>query len=397
MGESIRLGRIAGIAVGVNWSVLIIATLIALGLGVGGLPQLHPGHPEALYLVTGVLTAGLFLGSILAHELAHAIVARRRGVEVEGIVLWLLGGVAKFRSEARTPRDEIAIAAAGPAMSLIAAAVFGIASGASALLVGEAMSTTVLGWLGVLNLLLTAFNLIPAAPLDGGRILRGVLWARRGDPASAAASAARGGKGFGIALIALGLLLVVGMVALDGLWLMLLGWFIVTAAGAEEFHASLRGVRVRDVMTRAPVVAPDWLTLQEVVDQYVLTQRCSTFPLRGFDGRISGLLPLAAVKRVPSEQRATQRARDVACPIDRVATGHPDEELTELLQRVRGTCGEGRALVFDAAGELVGIVSPRDVGRARELHTLRQPQRNADDPPTSGGQRADEAEPTGTP
>jgi len=384
MGETIRLGRIAGIAVGVNWSVLVIATLIALGLGVGSLPTMHPGHAEPTYLVAGVLAAALFLGSILAHELAHAVLARRRGVEVEGIVLWLLGGVAKFRSEARTPRDEIAIAAAGPLMSLVVAAVLGAGAGLAVVLLGTGLVVTVLGWLGVLNVLLALFNLIPAAPLDGGRILRGVLWARSGDPSTAAVSAARGGKAFGIALIALGLLLVAILVSLDGLWLMLLGWFIVTAAGAEEFHANLKGVRVGDVMSRAPVVAPDWIAVQELVDQYVLTQRCSTFPLRGFDGRITGLLPLTTIKRTPASQRTEQRARDIACPIERVATGHPDEDLTTLLERVRGTCGEGRALVFDDAGELVGIVSPRDVSHARELHALRQPQRGQQDATTDG-------------
>jgi CBS domain-containing protein len=171
-----------------------------------------------------------------------------------------------------------------------------------------------------------------------------------------------------MALIGLGLVILAAYGAFDGVWLMLLGWFLVTAAGAEALHARLEGVTVDEVMTRDPVVAPDWITVRELIDDYLMTHRCSTFPLRAFDGSISGLVTMAAVKRVPRDQRDEKRARDVAVPIDRAPTGQPDEPLSELMARLSGAT-DGRALVFDGDA-LVGIVSPADVAWADRRRAL---------------------------
>lgn len=387
MNSSLSLGRIFGIPVGVNWTVLVIAGLIAVAFGFGELPELQ-GHSRGLQLLAGGVAAVLFLGSILAHEVAHAVVARRRGVPVEGITLWLLGGVARFRGEATRPRDEAVIALVGPMVSLVASALFAAVAGVVVLTTGELVTlvTLVLGWLAAINLVLAVFNLLPAAPLDGGRVLRAVLWARSGSRVQAAVTAARAGRGLGVGLIGVGLVVFAAFGAFDGLWLMLLGWFLVTAAGAEAVHARLEGVQVSEVMSRDPVVAPDWLTVRQLIDDYVMAQRCSTFPLRSFGGDISGLITLSAIKRVPADQRETTRARDVAVAIDRVPTARPDELLTDFMGRLGGS-GEGRGLVFDG-DELVGIVTPADLAWAERRRSLAAPHRRQDplaDPPSVAG------------
>lgn len=369
MTPSVNLGRIFGIPVGINWSVLLIAALIAVVFGAGQLPQVE-GYSQPTYLLAGLVAAALFLGSILAHELAHALVARARGVPVDGITLWLLGGVATFSGEATRPRDEAVIALVGPLVSLTAGVMFAVAAAAAVAVTGEmvTLATAVLGWLAAINGVVAVFNLLPAAPLDGGRVLRAALWARRGDRRDAALAASRAGRGLGVGLIGVGLLVFAAYGAIDGVWLMLLGWFLMTAAGAEALHARLEGVTVGEVMTREPLVAPDWITVRELVDDYVMAHRCSTFPLRAFDGRISGLVTMAATKRVPADERDGTRARDIAVPIDKVPTGRPDESLSDLMSRLGGATG-GRALVFDG-DELVGIVSPADITWADRRHSL---------------------------
>lgn len=381
MRESVRLATVAGINVGVNWSVLVILALVAIMLGLGSYPQLYPGYSDGTYLLAGIITALLFFGSIFAHEMGHALLARRRGIDVDGIVLWLLGGVAKFRSEARSPRDEIAIALIGPAVSLGLGVAFAAAAVAAAQVTGdvETLAVGLLGWLGGINVLLALFNVLPAAPLDGGRVLRGILWATKGDAAEAAGAAARAGKAFGVALIGLGVLLVAALASFQGIWLMLVGWFLMTAANAEEFHARLKGVTARDVMTPDPVTAPDWISVRQLIDDHVLTQRCSTFPLRGFDERVTGVVTLSAIKATSSEARDELRARDIAVPREEAAVAAPDDELTDLLANPAAARTDGRVLVFDA-GELVGVVSPSDVGRAERLRGLRPATRRPDEP-----------------
>lgn len=369
MTPSVNLGRIFGVPVGINWSVLLIAALVAVAFGAGQLPRVE-GYSQPTYLLAGLVAAALFLGSILAHELAHALVARARGVPVDGITLWLLGGVAKFSGEATRPRDEALIALVGPLVSLTAGALFAVAAAAVVAVTGEmvTLATAVLGWLAAINAVVAVFNLLPAAPLDGGRVLRAALWARRGDRRDAALAAARAGRGLGMGSVGVGLLVFAAYGAVDGVWLMLLGWFLMTAAGAEALHARLEGVTVGEVMTSEPVVARDWIPVRELVDDYVMTHRCSTFPLRAFDGRISGLVTLAATKRVPAGERDTTRARDIAVPLDKVPVGHPEESLSDLISRLGGATG-GRALVFDG-DELVGIVSPADIAWAERRHSL---------------------------
>ena len=239
MRDTIRLGRIAGIKVGLSWTVLLIAGLITLSLTSSILPLAAPGFSDTSYLIVGVLTAFGFLASILLHELGHAVVAEREGVRVDGITLWLLGGVARLAGEAKTPGAELRIAAAGPAVSVgLAAGLIGSGWALGALgLSGVVVAGVV--WLGVINGVLAVFNLLPAAPLDGGRILKALLWKRHGDRDRATITSAVAGRVAGYAMIGFGLFqFLYGGVG--GLWMAFIGWFVLGTARAEEAMARQR-------------------------------------------------------------------------------------------------------------------------------------------------------------
>lgn len=377
MNESVRLGRIAGVDVGVNWTVFVIFLLITFGLAAGRFPQEHPGLEPTAYVVAGVVAGLVFLASILAHEVSHAVVAQRNGVDVDGIVLWLFGGVARLRGEPGDPGAEIRVAGVGPLVSVGLGAAFGAVAVLLGGLGAPGITVGVFAWLAVINVVLAVFNLVPAAPLDGGRILRGVLWKRRGDRLGASVTAARAGRAFGWLLVVLGLLDFVAGAGGGGLWLVLVGWFLTNAAGAEEHHAQVRhalgDVRVDQVMTAQPVVVPSDLPVSRLIDDHVFSSRYSSFPLVDRTGRPAGLVTLNRVKQVPADRRGTTTVADIACPLDAVAVARPDESLADLLPRLAG-CSDGRALVLDGE-RLVGIVSPTDVAHQLEVADLRDARR----------------------
>jgi Zn-dependent protease/CBS domain-containing protein len=371
---SISLGRIAGIKVGINASVFLIVAILVVGLATGQLPAAYPGRSVVAYVIAAIVAALLFLASLLAHELAHSLVARRNGIEVESIVLWLLGGVAQLRGEAKTPGADFRIAIVGPLTSLVLAIVFGLGAAGVASLGGAGLPLGVLMYLAATNALLAVFNLIPAAPLDGGRVLRAALWQFRGDRHAAAVNAARAGRILGFVMIALGVLQVVTGRGLGGVWLALIGWFVVSAATAEEQQARLggrlAGVKVGQVMAVRPTVLDGNLTVADFIAQVALTHQYSTYPLVDPNGRLTGLVTLNRVRAVLPELRATTRLQEIACPPSEVPMARPEESLVELLERMNG-CADGRAVVVDDAGRVVGVVSASDVARSLQLADLR--------------------------
>jgi CBS domain-containing protein len=220
-------------------------------------------------------------------------------------------------------------------------------------------------WLGGINLALAVFNIIPAAPLDGGRLLRSVIWWRTGNRLTATRWSSRAGQVFGWALVALGLLAFFTSDGFGGLWLALIGWFLVGAATAENRQATVRGqlseVAIRDVMTANPVTASGSMTVEDLLGSELIQHRYSSFPLIGEGGAAIGLVTFNQIRRVPPQARATTRLSDIACPLNQVAQARPDEPAADLLPRL-SECAEGRALVF-SDGTLVGIISPSDVSR----------------------------------
>lgn len=376
MKATLSLGRIAGVRVGLHWSVLgIVAILVSLALA--RWPVVVPGYSWLAYAIAAVVTAVLFVGSLLAHELAHAVVARREKVDVDGITLWLLGGIARLRGEAVTPGAALRIAAVGPAMSLLLSAVFGLIVLPFAGGGGSPLVAVTFGYLAVINVVLAVFNLIPAAPLDGGRILRAALWAWRGDRDKAAVWSARAGRAFGFGLVLLGAVWLLTGNGADGLWWILIGLFIVTVASAEERQAelsgSLRDVLVADVMTRDPETVDGDRALADFIRIDALVRKHSAYPIVDDHGGVRGLVTLSRIKRVPAERRANTTLADIACPPERIPMSWPAERLTDLLPRMAG-CEDGRALVL-ADGVLVGIVTSRDISHAvavSDLHDTRR-------------------------
>jgi Zn-dependent protease len=297
--------------------------------------------------------------------MAHALLARRLGIEIEGITLWLFGGVARFRAEAAGPGGELRIAVIGPAVSLALAAVFLALTAALAGAGAPGLAIAAASWLSLVNALLAGFNILPAFPLDGGRVLRALLWMRWRRLSRATVAAARVGALLAYLLIGLGIAFFFLSDVFNGVWFAFLGWFLLTAARAEEANVvlgdALAGVLVRDVMTPDPLVAPGWITVEELIRSYVLVHRHSTFPVRDFEGRLQGLVTLALVRQVPAERRGTTRVADIAHPIAAVTIASPEEPVSGLVTRLGRGAG-GRALVLEGE-RLVGIVSPTDVTR----------------------------------
>jgi Zn-dependent protease/CBS domain-containing protein len=380
MNETLRLGTISGIRVGVNWSVLVIFTLLLVVLSVGNLPVLAPDRSPLAYWLAGTGAAVVFFLSLLAHELAHAIVARREGVEVEGITLWLFGGVARLSGEPPTPAADLRVAGVGPLVSIVLGMGFGALALAAAWAEADTLLVGVLMWLALINVALAVFNLVPAAPLDGGRILRALLWWRGGDRSRAAVTAARAGRGFGFLLIALGVTSLLFFPGVGMIWLALIGWFIASAASAEEQHTrvqdSLRGLAVVDVMTGEPLTVRSDLTVAQLLDDYVLRHRHSAYPVVDAWGRPQGLVTLDRIRGVDVDQRGRVVVGDIAAGLDEVAAAAPQERLVEVLPRL--SQGDRRILVIQD-GVLVGIVTATDVTRALELSDLR-PHRGTEGP-----------------
>ncbi|GMU78393.1 MAG: putative zinc metalloprotease Rip3 [Acidimicrobiia bacterium] len=379
MHESIRLGTVRGIAIGLNWSVLAVAGLIAYGLADGVLPEVAPGYRPGAYWAVAIGAVLCFFASLLAHELGHSIVAQGQGVVVEGITLWLFGGVAKLRNEAHTHQAELKIATAGPAVSVALALVFaGIALAADTAGAPE-LTVEAFTWLALINGMLAVFNLAPGAPLDGGRILHALVWRSTHDRNRATRVSTGAGRVFGYLLVGLGILMVLNG-AIGGIWLALVGWFVISAARAEATHALLRGalggVRVRDVMSRDPHVVPEDQALSALLDDAFLRHHWSSFPVVNGIGDVTGLVTLRRVRHVAPGDRERLTAGDVAVPIDRCVIVAPDEALIDALEQVGPDGGgDGRMLVFEG-GHLVGIVSPTDVHRAlRHVASFSRPAR----------------------
>jgi Zn-dependent protease/CBS domain-containing protein len=376
MRDTFSLGRIAGIRVGVHWSVLVIFGLIAYGLSAYQFPHSYPGQSTVAYVAAGLSAAVVFAASLLAHELGHAVIARRNGLTVEGITLWLFGGVARLSGEVPSPGAELRIAGIGPLISLLLGVLFGLADGLLVAVGVRGLPISAVGWLAAINIALAVFNIVPAAPLDGGRLLRAFVWARTGDRIKATMYATRGGQIFGWLLIVYGLLSLFTTGSMGGLWLALIGWFLTGAAAMEEQLAkvlvSLAGVPVEMIMTPDPVTVPGSTIVADFVNDQLFAHRHSTFPITDEEGNLVGLVTLNQIKQTPAADRAHTTLRQIACPIEDVTTTRPDEPVTDILPKLTGDRAEGRALVF-ADGRLVGFVSPSDVTRALQWAQVKGP------------------------
>jgi Zn-dependent protease/CBS domain-containing protein len=375
--ETFSLGRVAGVRVGVHWSVLVIFAIIALGLARGHLPDAYPDHPQWQYWLVGLIAAVVFFASLLAHEVAHSIVAHRNGIGVDSITLWLLGGAARLKDEAASPGAELRIAGIGPLVSLALGALFAGATAVFDASGAAGLATEAVAWLAAINILLAIFNSIPAAPLDGGRLLRAIVWWRTGDRRRATAVATAAGRALGWALLALGAYLFLRGAALSGIWFAVIGWFLIAVATAEgrqaQVQETLGGVPVREAMTPDPVTAPVTTTVQELVEGPLSRRRHAALPVTADDaGHPVGLVTLDRVKQVPTEKRPSTTLADVMVPMSQVTTADPADPLAQIASRL-DAAPEHRVLVLESDA-LVGIVSPSDVDRTLNwLSSMRRP------------------------
>jgi Zn-dependent protease/CBS domain-containing protein len=373
VNASLSLGRIAGIRVGVHWSLLVVFALIVWSLASAVFPDQNPGLSDGAYLAMAVVAALAFFASILLHELGHAIEAQREGMEIDGITLWLFGGVAQFRGQFPSAGAEFRIAAAGPLVSLVLGVVFVALARITGL--PDAVDG-VLFWLGSINLMLLVFNLLPALPLDGGRILRSILWAARDDFRWATRVAAGLGRAFGYGFIGLGIALLVFASAFSGAWLAFLGWFLLGAASAEARWIAVRDalddLRVRDLMASEPVTVSPRLSLGDFMDEVVSPQRYTTYPVVE-NGRAVGLLPFRRVAEVPRREWDGHTVSDSMLARADVPVLRPDDRLIDVLAQL-SEHPVGRALVVEN-GRLAGLLSISDLARALETPPPRRERR----------------------
>ncbi len=360
MPASIRLGRVSGIPIGLHYSWFIIAALITVSLA-AHFRTTQPDWQAPTTWVISVLTAVLFFVTLLAHELSHAIVARTRGLPVRSITLFALGGVAQIEKDATSARTEFVVAVVGPITSLVIGVVcIGIASS-----LGWSVDDgtggpigAVLGWLGSINVVLALFNLIPGYPLDGGRLLRALLWRIYDDVDRATRTAARVGQAVGAVFIGWGLLQFFTDAGFGGLWLAFIGWFLLTAAQASYAQVTiaetLRGVRVRDVMTDDCVTVNADLDLQSLVDNLLLRTGRRCIVVKRAD-RVLGLVTSNEVRGVARDRWHEVTAGDVMRPLDQLKTVGLDTPVTEAVTTMAREDVNQLPVVTD--GRLEGIVT----------------------------------------
>ncbi len=363
MNPTLRLGRIFGIEVGFNWSLVFVFVLVAWSLATA-LPGQAPRLPAAEYWTAGVVGAIAFYVCLLAHELSHSLVARRYGVRVRGITLWLFGGVSQLEGEPPRAASEALITVVGPLTSLAIALLCYVLGVAVFALGGLSIAGYLLIWLAYINLVLGLFNLIPAFPLDGGRLLAALLWWQSGSRQRGVHRAVQVGRLFAYAMIALGFVeLFLGSV-LNGVWIAFLGWFLLSAASAEESgavaHEALRSLPVSAAMTSPVVTIPDWITVEQFLSEVAHGHPFTTYPIHDPQGEVTGVVRLHDLVRHARDQ-SQLRLREVAIPITEMPRAGPDEDLNEVVDRV-GADLQKRVLVYDG-NRLVGIISPADLAR----------------------------------
>ena len=380
-GRGLRLGRWLGVEVHLDPSLLIIFVLIGSALALGTFPAWHPDWDPVATWITAIVASAAFLFSVLLHELSHAVVGRAVGVPVRRITLFVFGGLASTERDASSPRAEFLMTIVGPLTSLLIGVV-GLLAGAALtpgspggdtepmeFVKGAGPVASILLWLGPINLLLALFNLVPGFSLDGGRVLRAGLWWMTGDRLVATRWAARVGQGVGLLLLGSGLLLALGGGLLNGLWLVLLGWFLNSAARSSYQQLLQREVLestpIRRLLSRETQAVPASMTLAELVEGPALRSEQESFPVEDH-GETVGIIRLSAVREVPREERESRSVRDSMSPTSEVAMVDIDGNAQNALRSM--TEQKIDQLPVKDHGRITGFVRLRDILRWLYLH-----------------------------
>jgi Zn-dependent protease/CBS domain-containing protein len=367
----IQLFELSGVEVVIDYSWLIIFALVLWGLSAGYFPQEYPGHSGQSYWIVGFFAALLFFASVLIHELSHAWVANSLGEKVSRITLFIFGGMAHLSGEPESAAVEFKVAGIGPLTSLVLGALFwGVHQAmpsAPALILWRA----VFRYLAYINVALALFNLLPGFPLDGGRLLRALLWWRSGNLTAATAQAANWGQGIAFGLIALGALEIFTDALVGGLWLIFIGLFLRSAALGSYQHVildqMLGRLRVGDIMVSNPVALSPDLTVNEAVERYFLHHGFGGFPVVS-DGQVLGLVSLPQVRNCPAGDRASRRVRDIMRPLDDKVAIPLSSTVAEALRRM-GEANAGRLLVMDDH-RLVGLITRSGIAHYVQMQVV---------------------------
>ncbi|MGK2966476.1 MAG: M50 family metallopeptidase [Tepidiformaceae bacterium] len=378
LGRNFRIARLGGISIEASPSWLFVLALISWTLADGALPDLYDGWSNTTYWVVGILSAVLLFVTVLLHELAHAVVAIRRGIPVPRITLFLFGGVSQLSEDPRTAREEFLIAVAGPVASIAIAAVTGL----GALIAGQwnEQAEATLGYLAIVNVVLGVFNLLPGFPLDGGRVFRAMIWGRTGSHQKATRIAGAVGEMFGSLLMGFGLVLLLTGQILTGIWLGLIGWFISGAARQEAqgvvLERILENLTARDLMQKEFITAPPWLTLQRVVDDFFLGQS-TRWLIVADDEAVHGILTISDLRKVDRAEWPAVSAQRVMTPRAEVTAVTAETPAIDVL-KVVSEKGLNQVPVLEE-GRMVGVITRRELLDRVDLEQrLRPPVARAD-------------------
>jgi Zn-dependent protease len=381
-----RIGRVFGIDIRVDWSWLFIFALITWNLrAVFG--QSHPAWAPVQVWGIALIAAILFFASVVGHELAHSVVAQARGIPVRNITLFLFGGVSNIQRDPDSPKAEFWMAVVGPLTSLVLGGLLLLLAGATAgpvstltdptrVMAGMSPLTMLLLWLGSINITLGVFNLVPGFPLDGGRVLRSILWAAIGDLRRATRWASGVGQVIAWAMILAGIGMVFGVQIpffgtglVSGVWLAFIGWFLNSAsAGSYQqvvVHDILRGVPVERIMRVNPPTVPTTISVSSLVHDHVMGTDDYGFPVLDGD-RLAGIVTLEDVRKVARQNWDTVTVREIMTPFDQLVTAAPDEDLADAMDRL--TQRDVRQLPVLRGTELVGLLRRQDIMKWLQLH-----------------------------
>ncbi len=369
MNESIRIGRIIGIQIRIHYSWFIIFGIVTISLATAYFPGEYKSENPLLYWIPAFFTALILFGSVLIHELAHSYLAIRNGIEIRGINLFIFGGVAELTGEPKTAMAELKIAAAGPITSIVIGFLFLLIETFFGSWMGiEILST--LRYLSFINFALAIFNLVPGFPLDGGRLLRAILWKRSGDIKAATKTASRFGQGFAYILIFFGVFQAFSGRFLSGLWMVFIGFFLEQASKSSYQQLLLRqfltGVKIADIMTKEIVSVDGNMFLKNLISDYFLKYRFSSYPV--MDGeRVAGLISIKNVKDIPSEKWDVTRVGEAMIPIGDSLVAGPEEEAVHVLNRMLKDSVSKVAVIKE--GRLLGLLTLQDIMRLFKIKT----------------------------
>lgn len=365
------LFKLLGFQVWVDWSWLILALLITWSLATGVFPALVEDEltPAAFWVMGAAGALGLFI-SIILHELGHSVVARRFGMQMRGITLFIFGGVAEMTDEPPSAKAEFFMAIGGPIVSVIIGIVMIGITGIGVSMDWPVPVSSVTGWLGWINLLLAAFNMLPAFPLDGGRVLRAVLWYSKNDLRWATRITSNIGAGFGMLLIALGALSLVFGNTIGGIWWIILGLFVRGAARSSYqqvlIRRSLEGHPVSDFMSPDPVCVDADIRIDELIDSYFYRHYHKLYPVTQ-SGRLIGCVSISSVKALERDRWGETRVGDIAQPCDDKNTIAPNEDAMRAIDKLN-RANLSRLMVVDD-GQVVGMIALKDLLRFLALKT----------------------------